>query len=180
MKLFNFFTIFTAISAQRLQPPAPPAELITAAALEALADVDSSINVNDGSHASQAAHAVDAETDDSPLVPIDSNTNPFGGSKSTNHNSHVAVTSGSHNHQNGSTYGPNDGQYSGHDDGSTSWNPDDSTTWNPDWSGPYGSADQSDGSVWDPPASADDPPKPDGVHIRGDMVAQLRGTMKSS
>ena len=52
MKLFIFVNIFTAISAQRLQPPAPPAELITAAAPVAFADVDSSVNVNDGSHAS--------------------------------------------------------------------------------------------------------------------------------
>ena len=49
MKLFISVNIFTAISAQRLQPPAPPAKHITAAAPEAFTDVDSSINVNDGS-----------------------------------------------------------------------------------------------------------------------------------
>eukprot|EP00956_Cyclotella_meneghiniana_P041495 scaffold229039_cov40-Cyclotella_meneghiniana.AAC.1 len=124
------------------------------------ADVVSSINVNYGSHPSDT-------------------------SKSTNHDSHVAVTSGSYNHQDGSTwnapgtYSPDDHDQYGPNDGSTSWNPDDSTSWNPDWS-PNGSPDQSDGSVWDPPASADDQAKHDGVHIRGDVVAQLRGTMKSS
>jgi len=62
MKLFIFVTIFTAISAQRLQPPAPPTELITAAAPKAFADVVSSINVNDGSHPSDGSKAEAAET----------------------------------------------------------------------------------------------------------------------
>eukprot|EP00956_Cyclotella_meneghiniana_P015498 scaffold23809_cov62-Cyclotella_meneghiniana.AAC.4 len=59
MKLFIFLNIFTAISAQRLQPPAPPAKLITAAAPKAFADVVSSINVNDGSQPTQASKVRD-------------------------------------------------------------------------------------------------------------------------
>eukprot|EP00956_Cyclotella_meneghiniana_P025430 scaffold53080_cov36-Cyclotella_meneghiniana.AAC.2 len=157
MKLFIFLNIFTAISAQRLQPPAPPAKLITAAAPKALVGVVSSIDVNDGSHPSPAsmeeATGTYPPTNDKPAVQV----RMLGPSlQATNHDSSVALTSGSYNrsyipadHQ----YGPNDGQSSGHDyDGST---------WNPDWSGPQ---------PWTPPtnpsAYANDLAKPDDNRTR--------------